>query len=226
MVNVATEINRVSSSAAIDLHYESIREERSYLGLSQAGHKCPRFLWYVHNNFKQLPINGRVLRLFEMGNIIEQLMFDDFARAGFTIRDAQKEVSFHDDDIKLVGHTDGVISGLLESNQDHLWECKSMNDKGFKKLLKHGYEANSEIYKFQVHAYALALGLKKIFVSVYNKNDSTLYQERIDLNTEWIVQKLQDVFWAIKQKTEPPRKCPRVDWWEVRFCNYRKECMG
>jgi len=225
MSNIAMEINKVNSVSAIPAYYESVNKTRGHLGLSQAGHKCPRWLWYKHNGYFEDPIEGRVLQLFQLGNLLEQQLFFDFASAGFSITHDQKEVSFHDGEIRLRGHIDGIITGLMESQQHHLYECKSMNDKGFKRLLKNGYEAYNAQYKFQINAYALALELTNIFVVVYNKNDSTLYQERIKLKKEWIIEKLQDVFSAISGDI-PDRACPRPDFWEAKWCNYYKECFN
>ena len=224
MVDVKKIIAKVSSIAAIDAYYESINKQRSYLGLSQVGHKCPRWLWYKHRGRPETPIKGRVLRLFELGNIVEDQLFLDFARAGFTISDAQKEVSIYNIDVKLTGHIDGIITGLLESNQPHLWECKSMNNKGFQKLKKHGYEAYNPQYKMQIHVYTLLLNLSNIFVVVYNKDTSELYQERIKIKKAWVIEKLQDIFAAITQDHAPDRNCPRCNWYEAAFCGFFQEC--
>jgi len=100
-----------------------------------------------------------------------------------------------------------------------------MNDKGFTRLLKVGYEEYNEQYKAQVHAYMLGLKLKRAFVTVYNKNNSALYQERIKLNPGWIVDKLQDVFSIISKTTIPERSCPRMDFWRAKFCDFYKVCF-
>ena len=223
MTNISEIINEVSTVKAVDLSYEANRDERDYLGLSQAGHKCKRWCWYKHHGCQGKQIEGRILRLFQMGNLVEKQMMFDLAQAGVSITQDQKSVSFDYDDITLRGHIDGVITGLIESQQPHLFEAKSMNDKGFKKLLKNGYEAYNDQYKFQIHAYALALNLSNIYVLVYNKNDSTLYQERIKLKKEWIINKLQEVFVAISGDI-PGRTCPRVDFWEAKWCDFYREC--
>jgi len=224
MTNLAEVINETSTVKAVDLAYEANRAERSHLGLSQAGHKCHRYCWYKHHGYQGKPIDGRILRLFQMGNLVEKQMMFDLAQAGVSITQDQHNVSFDYNGITLKGHIDGVVNGLIESSKPHLFECKTMNDKGFKKLLKDGYESYNEQYRFQIHAYALAMDLKNIFVLVYNKNDSTLYQERIKLNKDWIIDRLQDVFVAIS-KNIPERTCPRVDHWEAKWCDFYGECF-
>lgn len=224
MADVAEFINKKSSISVIDKTYEDNFKQRRRLGLSQVGHSCPRFLWYKHHGFDEPVPDGRVLRLFELGNVIETQMDCDLTQAGFNITDTQKHVEFTMDDITLTGSIDGIITGLVESNKPHLWECKSMGSKGWKNLLKNGYENYSDVYKGQVHAYMLGLGLKKAFVTVYNKDTSELYQEMIDLKEDWIIGRLQDVFKAISQDHPPLRACPDADYFEAKFCNFYGEC--
>ncbi len=216
MPNIAEVINKTSSTQALYLALEANNKPRFRLGLSQIGHKCPRFLWYCHNKYPQKQPEGRVLSLFQIGNLVEDQLIMDFAKAGIIIRDQQKSVSFTYNDITLKGFCDGIVTGLLESDQEHLWECKTVNKKGFAKFLKYGYEAYSGVYKAQVHAYMLGLKLKNAFVTVYCKDDSQLYQERIKLKKEWIIEKLQDVFAAISGDI-PERVCPRPDFWEAKW---------
>ena len=223
MTNIAEIIE--STVSKIDQEYEARFEQRRRLGLSQAGHKCPRFLWYKHKGYNEPVPDGRVLRLFELGNILEDQIAKDLTEAGFEITGQQSPVNFTMDGITLTGSCDGIITGLVESKQPHLWECKTMGSKGFAKLLKHGYEAYNEQYRFQIQAYMLGLELKNSFVTVYNKDTSALYQERIKLNKDWIVDKLQDVFVAIRGDM-PERACPRVDFWEAKWCPFYKECWG
>jgi len=226
MSNLAEIINQTSTVSAVDLLYESEFEQRRRLGLSQVGHHCPRYLWYKHRGFDEIPPDGRTLRLFELGNIIEEHLADDLKKAGCNLHSQQKKIKFSYDAITLRGSCDGIIEGLIESSQPHLWECKTMNNKGFTRLLKVGYEKYNEQYKAQVHAYMLGLKLNRAFVTVYNKDNSALYQERIKLDRSWIIDKLQDVFRTITQKTIPERVCPRMDFWQAKFCNFYKECFN
>lgn len=227
MTNLAEVINEVSSISAVDRYYEAHYQQRWRLGLSQVGHKCKRYLWYKHFGYQESqPPSGRTLRLFQLGNLIEDQLFFDLTSAGLIIRDQQKQIKFSMDGITLRGSCDGIISGLIESGQPHLWECKSMNAKGFKKLLMSGYEAYNPQYKAQVHAYMLGLGLDRAFVTVYNKDTSDLYQERIYLQKSWIIDLLSDVFTTLKLSDPPERLCPRVDHWEAKWCNFYQECFN
>ena len=209
----------------IDTFYEKSREERNYLGLSACGHKCQRLLWYVYNNYPQSSIPGQILRLFKLGDLIEEQLRDDFMKAGYSMASDQKEVFFEYKGLILKGHIDGIIMGLKESDDPHLWECKTSNDKRFKQLVKlNSYQKWDEKYYFQIQAYMLGLGLTRALVTVYNKNDSSLYQERIKLDKDFIVKKLQTVFETIGSKKLPVRSCPRSDWWEAKWCSFQESC--
>lgn len=208
--------------------YETARKPRGYLGLSQAGHPCKRYLWYMHNGHIGKAIEGRVLRLFQLGNVIEDQVIADLRTAGCVVTDQQREVVFTQEKTRLVGHIDGIVKGLVEAPEtEHLFECKSANKKKFDGLLKLGsYEQFNEIYYWQVQFYMLGLGLKRAAVFVYCKDDSRLYMERIRADKEATVEKLQSVFEAITSTVEPERLCPRADYYEAKWCDFHGICFG
>lgn len=226
MADIAAIINQTSTIKAIDLYYEANFVQRRRLGLSQIRHNCNRFLWYKHHGYDEPVPDGRVLRLFELGNMIEDKVAKDLEQCGFIIEKKQAPVEFSLNGITLTGSCDGVISGLIESSQPHLWECKSMGAKGFKKLLSCKYEEYNPQYKGQVHSYMLGMGLTNAFATVYNKDTSELYQERIKLKKDWIIEKFQSVFEAIGQKNPPERLCRRATDFEAKWCPFYKTCFS
>ena len=218
-------LNENKSIDAVDRFYESRYKNRTYLGLSECGHPCKRYIWYVYNNLKKPVPKGRILRLFQLGNLIETQVYLDLVSSGFTVFDMQQKVKFTQGNLNLVGHIDGKIKGLLESSKDHLWECKSIGSKGWAKLLKEGYEKYSEQYKWQLQFYMLGTGLKRAFVTVYNKDTSELYQERVKLRRKETIKKLNQVFEIIESKTCPEKKlCPRQDYYLAKFCSFKEVC--
>ena len=146
---------------------------RQHLGLSEIGHKCPRWLWYAHHNTPSKPIEGRIIRLFRTGNIIEDAIISDLESIGIEVTDRQREVEIVNGDIVLRGHIDGIVSGQL-------LEIKSTNEKYFKQLLKVGYEKWNPKYKAQAHVYMVLCDLEECMVVVENKNDQT-YIETLKL---------------------------------------------
>jgi hypothetical protein len=212
----------------IDRAYEEARKSRGYLGLSQAGHECKRHLWYEHNGYEGEPIEGRVLRLFQLGNLVEEQVVADLAMAGCLVYHQQREVVFTQGDVKLVGHIDGIVIGLQESpNTPHLFECKSASKKKYDELLKAGsYEAWNTTYFWQIQFYLLGLGLKRAAVFVYCKDDSRLYMERIKLRRQETIDLLALVFESVTSPIEPDRLCPRADNYKAKWCKYKAHCFG
>ena len=127
--------------------------------------------------------------------------------------------------LQACGHIDGIIEGLVESKQPHLFECKSSSEKRFNDLKKVGYEKWDEKYRAQIHVYMLLLKLKRCLVWVENKNTSEVYTERISVDNEYAVVLLERVFNAIKG-TIPERSCPNSSWYEAKWCGYYNECFS
>lgn len=191
---------------------------RQHLGLSEIGHKCPRWLWYAHHNTPSKPIEGRIIRLFRTGNIIEDAIISDLESIGIEVTDRQREVEIVNGDIVLRGHIDGIVSGQL-------LEIKSTNEKYFKQLLKVGYEKWNPKYKAQAHVYMVLCDLEECMVVVENKNDSNLYIETLKLDRDYVTKLLIDVFAAITPDTPPDRMCPDISWYESKCCKYQEFCF-
>ena len=203
----------------------SVRRSRRHLGLSECGHECERYLWYAHHGYAGSDPDGRMLRLFQLGNLIEDQAYLDLMGAGFNIHSRQRVVSVTDGEIRLEGHIDGIIEGLLESKQPHLWECKSANDKSFQALKKAGYEAWNPKYKAQIHVYMTLANLERCLVWVENKNDSTVHAERIKVNRKFAVKTLERCFNAIRMTDPPERLCPGMSYYKAKWCKFYEECF-
>ena len=191
---------------------------RQHLGLSEIGHKCPRWLWYAHHNTPSKPIEGRIIRLFRTGNIIEDAIISDLESIGIEVTDRQREVVIVNGNITLKGHIDGIASGQL-------LEIKSASEKYFKQLLKVGFEKWNPKYKAQAHVYMVLCDLEECMVVVENKNDSNLYIETLKLDRDYVTKLLIDVFAAITPDTPPDRMCPDISWYESKCCKYQEVCF-
>ncbi|MGP8337842.1 MAG: hypothetical protein ACT6FC_06380 [Methanosarcinaceae archaeon] len=225
MVDLSKVIKTNHTAEIINTWYEDNNQPRTRLGLSEIGHPCLRYLWYKHHGISGIQPQGRILRLFQLGNILETQITADLRSAGHTITDDQKEINLELYGTTLYGHIDGFISGLKESSRTHLLEIKTASEKSFNALKKcNSYEIWQPKYKMQIHAYMLGLKLKRCLAVVYNKNTSELYTERIRFDREWTLNKLPDIYSAIGQDHPPERKCPAINWWESRFCAMRDEC--
>jgi len=159
---------------AINADYEARNVPRNRLGLSQAGHQCKRCLWYIHHGFPAKQPEGRVLRLFQLGNILEDQTIVDLKSAGVSHHSSQKEVRHTRGNLTLTGHIDGIVEGLLESPETpHLFEHKTCSLKKYNELIKCGsYQKWNEVYYWQVQFYMLGLKLTRAAAFVYCKDNS------------------------------------------------------
>ena len=187
---------------------------RGHLGFSVIGdddeHKqWMNFHWCLPNDF-----DGRMLRLFDLGNRIEDQVVEN-------IRDSKEatgvSIASHGKDGNQIrastlgghfaGSCDGWLRGVLpEPDQDEviLLEVKSANDKRWKELEKLGdYELWSETYRWQIHGYMGVFGLTKCMVIVVNKNNSQIYSQIIDYNPD-IWEKALERAERIITSEEPP----------------------
>jgi len=218
---------KITTVDKINQQYEKDNIPRSRLGLSEIGHHCSRYLWFKHHGYENISPEGRVLRLFQLGNILEDQTIADLKNAGFSVTDGQKEVNFTFNNVTLYGHIDGIITGLVESPKTpHLFEHKTCSLKRYRELLKKkDYKAWSEVYFWQVQAYMLGLELSRSAVFVYCKDNSELYMERIKLNKTKTIGKLTQVFDAISLDSPPDRVCPNAGWYQAKMCDFRKICF-
>lgn len=223
MSDLTKVLNQTEIADRVNACYEKAFTPRTHLGLSQCGHECDRCLWYKHNGYAESPPGGRILRLFGMGNMVEEQVIGDLRQAKYPVTGEQKEVVFEWGDVRLTGHIDGLIEGI--TSKTHLLEIKSACLKQFNILKKKGYENWHDIYKTQVHAYMLGLKLDRCLAVVYCKDNSELYTERIHLDKDWIIKKLEHVFEVISSDVMPDRKCPNKAWWKAKFCNFSKNCF-
>ena len=215
-----------SSISAVDADYEARNVPRLHLGISAIGAKCPRELWYRHNGAVGRQPEGRVLRLFKLGNVLEDQIIIDLRSAGFYVHSQQKAVQFERNGLLLKGSCDGIIEFLLESSKPHLLEIKTASNKRFTELLKVGYEKWDQKYKSQVHVYAYGLKLDRIYVVVYNKDTSELYAERIRVDKQFAKDMIHRAFDVMEARIAPPRKCPNQTWYEAKWCSFCEICFA
>jgi len=237
------EKNQPSTVDALNIYYEVANEPRTRLGLSAAGNECNRFLWYNHNGFIGGQPEGRVLRLFQLGNILEDQTILDLKSAGFSHYDCQKEVVFTQGEITLKGHIDGIVKGLLESPKTpHLFEHKTCSLKKYKELLNFqkktgctpwnattwetsAYRRWNVVYYWQLQFYMVGLKLDRAAAFVYCKDDSRLYMERVKRDRKLTITKLQQIFAEIAGGI-PDRSCPNSRFFKAKWCPFYKQCFN
>ncbi len=200
------------------------QQHRPYLGMSQLGHSCSRYLWYSFRWCYSDELSARLLRLFDRGHREEPAIVKTLERVGIRCYGDQEEMVMAHGHSK--GHNDGRSIGVIEAPKtEHLNEYKTMSDKYFKEICKIGLKASKPIYYGQMQLYMKHLNLTRgLFVAV-NKNDDSLYIERVKLDKE-VGEQLERRAEEIILSEAPPKKQFKSTWYECKWCSARDICHG
>ncbi len=157
---------------------------RGHMGMSQIGGPCDRLLWLkLHWSLPDTP-SPRILRVFKVGNLLEDAMIDWLKSVpGIELHTAGqdgRQINFKLFGGHFGGSLDGVIRGIPEAPKTwHVWECKTANTKRFTDLCKTGIKVWAPEYWAQVQCYMGSIGMDRALFTVINKDDSTIYTERV-----------------------------------------------
>lgn len=201
-----------------------IAEHRPYLGMSKINHPCSRYLWYSFHWCYESHISGRLRRLFDRGHREEPEIVKELEKIGIQCYGDQDGITLAHGHAK--GHRDGVALGVLEAPKtEHLLEFKTMNDKNFKKMKKEGVKISKPIYYGQMQIYMRKFNLTRSLFIVVNKNDDSLYIERVKLD-KGFADDLERRAEFIVLSEIPPEKEFKSTWYECKWCNAYGICHG
>lgn len=173
--------------AAYDAH--SVSEERQefrwHLGASMIGHHCARFLTY---DFRwcapREKLQGYQARIFQEGRRKEEEIKDHLNTVGM-------KLETHTPDGKqfkysgVHGHYGGSVdakSFFEPMAQPVVWEIKTHNTKNFSKVVQNGVQAEQPKHFAQICAYGAAFSTDYGIYVAYNKNDSDIHFEIVEID--------------------------------------------
>lgn len=226
-------------TALVDLGMQRLRSEempRDYLGASRLGVSCARALQY---EFAKAPVDpgrdadGRLLRIFRRGHVIEDCMVDWLRAAGFDLRTRKAngdQFGFSAAGSRLQGHIDGVIVGGPEGfAYPALWENKCLGSKSWRDLEKSGLAVSKPVYAAQVAIYQAYLELHEqpaIFTAV-NADTMEIYTELVPFDAA-LAQRMSDRALTVISATEARELLPRAfhdpTHFECRMCAWQDRC--
>lgn len=162
---------------------------RAHLGASILGRECRRALWYTFRWATDLVHEGRLLRLFDRGQLEEERFAADLRAVGVTIHTVDpssgKQFRFSDVGGHVGGSMDGAAFGLIESpDKWHVVEMKTHGDKSFTDLVKNGVEISKPEHFAQMQLYMHWSGMARAFYMAVNKNTDEIYTERVKHDQE------------------------------------------
>jgi len=201
------------------------------LGSSQIGKPCDRALWYSFRKLFAVKFEGRILRLFQTGHLEEPRMVEELRGIGCRVEEIDERTGNQFEFSALGGHfvcyPDGAALGLSAAPKTwHILEFKTINTKGFKKLVK------DEVRKSKPEHYAqmmVGMGMApmtRAFYLVKNKDTDELYDERIKFvkaDFDRIMARAKTIISA----TNPLERCAtRPDDFRCKFCDAYKLCWA
>lgn len=208
----------------IDAYHESQQEgARYHYGLSMAGDKCERKLWYLFRWAIQQKFPGRILRLFRRGQMEEDTIVQDLKAIGIEVVSQQMKVSYS---YGVSGSIDGVaVSGVPEApNTPHLVEFKTHSKKSFDVLVAKGVQEAQPKHYSQMQTYMHGIGLDRALYFAVCKDDDRIHTERIKYDKQF-AEKMIERSIRIARSEEPPiRISENPSWYECKMCPALKIC--
>jgi hypothetical protein len=212
--------------------YESDAEDgnRPHLGASLIGHACERFLWMTFRWVDSKKFSGRMLRLFETGQLAEARFVKNLRRIGVEVHDVMPDGSqWRVSDLggHFGGSMDGACVGLPEAPKTwHVLEFKTHNDKSFADLLKNGVRKAKPQHFAQMQVYMGYTGMDRAMYMAVNKNNDELYMERVDFDPVEFA-KLKARAERVIKANEPPLRCSNdPSWYVCKMCDFHEHCHG
>lgn len=212
--------------------YEHKNDEppRYHLGASQLGAECERATWYNYRWFKPESFNGRMLRLFETGQLAEARFAADLEAIGIKVLatdpETGKQFRVEAHEKHFSGSLDGIATGIdpEDIEKRYILEFKTHNDKSFTDLVKHGVECSKRQHYVQMQVY---MGLTHVSQALYlavNKNNDELYSEVVAFKP-CVFAALLDKAKNLIISTQPPEKINNYpSFFKCKMCNFKDIC--
>lgn len=204
---------------------------RPHLGASLIGIECERALWYAFRWARAPQFPGRILRLFETGQLEEARLVRNLRRTGATVLEVdpdtgrQFRVEAHGG--HFGGSMDALAHGLLEEPGTwHVLEFKTHGAKSFGDLASKGVRSSKPQHYAQMQTYMHLCGLDWAMYVAVCKDTDDLHVERVPADPHVAQGLLERAGRVIFADTPAPRISEDPQWFQCRLCDYRGLCHG
>lgn len=228
--------------AAIYKAYEEAdakEEKRGYLGVSIIGAKCERYLWYIFRECAEERFDGRMLRLFDRGDIEEPRMIKDLRAVGCKVFPWQTPAAGYENEEEtqweisafgghFSGHLDGIMHNVL-GDDPMTWyvnEFKTHNKRSFEDLKAKKVKKAQPKHYAQMQIYMHKMDSKKALYLAVNKDNEELYAEIVEYNKDDAEALMLKAKRIITASEPPPRYSLSRDIFECRYCSANSICWG
>jgi hypothetical protein len=207
---------------------------RPYLGGSRLGEECARKLQYEYLG-GSLTMTAKLHNVFAFGHAGEAALAQ-LLKGIFDLRTEKqdgRQFGFETAGGRIKGHIDGVICGGPDDlgPYPYLWEAKSVNNKGFNALVKHGVAKERPVYAGQIATYQAYMQLTEnpALFSVTNRDTGEVHFERVPFDPK-LAQECTDrgvqVLTAVEASETLPRPYPDADFFKCKWCDFRERCWA
>lgn len=199
---------------------------RRHLGASQIGEPCMRRLWFAFHWVAVEKFDGRMLRLFETGQLYEERFTKLLQLVGATVYTQDKDgkqfqVKAHGG--HFGGSCDGVTVNLPYSSKPTLVEMKTWKASNFLKLVSTSVHNAAPKHVRQAQVYMHLLKLEKCCYIAVNKDTDELHIEFFNYDPELAGRMLERAEHIIFNGM-PIRISDSSSWWECRYCTFKLQC--
>lgn len=198
-------------------------ELRPYLGMSQLGHDCARYLWYYFRWAATQKHTARTERIFRRGDLEEARIISYLSATGILTVDTQ--LAMEDVQGHLRGHADGKVTNIPDlPSETALLEIKTMNEKAFKDITKNKLKMSKPEYFIQLMVYMHYQQEKYGLFVATNKNTEELYIEIIDYNEKVATKAIHRAIDIIHTTVPPSRLSDDPKFYKCGWCAYKAQC--
>ena len=221
-----------TTTSAIYAHYERVAADglRDHLGASIIGHHCARYLWLKFRWVDDKKFEGRMLRLFETGQLEEPRLVANLRAIGCEVSECTAHGNQHevrDETGHIGGSMDAIARGFPEAHAAwHICEFKTFNTKDFKQLQDRGVADVKPMHYAQMTTYMGLRGYDRAAYLAKCKETDELYFERIHFDGAEF-DRLMKRATAVVKASEPPERCSTdATWWQCKMCDFHGHCHG
>jgi hypothetical protein len=207
------------------------------------GVACERALQYEYAGAPVDPgsgFSGRILRVFEVGHVLEDLAVRWLRMAGFEFHNQKangSQFGFSVAGGHLRGHVDGIITAApseLGLSYPMLFECKTMANKHWKACVKSGVAVTKPVYAAQIATYQAYMegvveGVSRnpaLFMAI-NKDTQEIWFELVPFDAA-LAQRMSDRAVKVISATDASDQLPRMTTdpahVECRMCAWSDRC--
>lgn len=201
--------------------WESVGVPAGDIGVS-----CDRAIWLAFRR-ASVPetITWQKRRIFERGELEEERLLDLLRLIGCEVTGQQERVRAAAGHLR--GKIDGRTIGLPEAAKtEHLVECKSSNDDGFRNLVKQKVKKAKPEHYATMQFYMHCTGLSRALYMCSNKDNEEIHVERIEYDAAFALRAVARVERIIAAPEPPTRLCGKRDDFRGMFCRQAAVCWG